>query len=59
MVSLTMYAPVVSHELPDWDVKDAGGEEVGINTYRSLPRWPGGLQDFNVFPLGTKKLRRL
>ena len=57
MISLMMYIPVVSHELPDWDVKDAGGEEGEAITHRSMARWPGGSQDFNVFSLGTMNLR--
>ena len=57
MISLMMYIPVVSHELQDWDVKDAGGEEGVENTHRSMARWPGGSQDFNVFSLGTINLR--
>ncbi len=65
-VDLIVYVPVVSQELPDWEMEVAGTDEeegseggmTGENSAGGSTRVSQGSQDFNVFSLHSRKTKK-
>ncbi len=65
-VDLIVYVPVVSQELPDWEMEVAGTDEeegseggmTGENSAGGSTIVSQGSQDFNVFSLHSRKTKK-